>query len=76
MFGVSAFAAVVNSPQAAILAVGELAPRPCVVDGEVVVRQRMNATLSCDHRILYGAEGAQFLAAVREILEQPLALAL
>jgi pyruvate dehydrogenase E2 component (dihydrolipoamide acetyltransferase) len=76
MFGVSSFAAVVNAPQAAILAVGEMAPKPCAVDGEVEVRQRMSATLSCDHRILYGAEGAEFLAAVREILEEPLALAL
>jgi pyruvate dehydrogenase E2 component (dihydrolipoamide acetyltransferase) len=76
MFGVSSFHAVVNSPQAAILAVGELAPKPVAVDGEVVVRDRMGVALSCDHRILYGADGAQFLARVRALLEEPMGLAL
>jgi pyruvate dehydrogenase E2 component (dihydrolipoamide acetyltransferase) len=76
MFGVSSFAAVVNSPQAAILAVGALAPKPAAVGDRVEVRQLMRVTLSCDHRILYGAEGAQFLAAIRDTLQEPISLAL
>jgi pyruvate dehydrogenase E2 component (dihydrolipoamide acetyltransferase) len=76
MFGVRGFAAIVDSPQAAILAVGEIAERPVVRDGEVVPGRVMEITLSCDHRILYGAEGAGFLAAVRRLLEEPVGLAL
>jgi pyruvate dehydrogenase E2 component (dihydrolipoamide acetyltransferase) len=77
MFGVDSFSAVINPPQAAILAVGSLKPRP-VVDaaGVVVARPTINLTLACDHRILYGADGARFLARVRELLEQPVALLL
>ena len=76
MFGIKRFVAVINPPQAAILAVGALEPRPVVRDGEVVVRSIMELTLSCDHRILYGADAAEFLAKIREYLEQPLRLAL
>jgi pyruvate dehydrogenase E2 component (dihydrolipoamide acetyltransferase) len=76
MFGVSSFDAIVNSPQAGILAVGEIADRPAVRGGEVVPAKLMDITLSCDHRILYGAEGAEFLAAVKALLEEPIALAL
>lgn len=76
MFGVTEFVAVINAPQAAILAVGKMEPRAVVVDGEVAVRNRMNLTLSCDHRILYGADAAQFLARIKALLEQPIALAL
>jgi pyruvate dehydrogenase E2 component (dihydrolipoamide acetyltransferase) len=75
MFGVTDFSAVINPPQAAILAVGALAPRAVVRDGELVARSTMGVTLSCDHRILYGADAAQFLARIRALLEQPLALA-
>jgi pyruvate dehydrogenase E2 component (dihydrolipoamide acetyltransferase) len=75
MYGVTDFTAVINPPQAAILAVGALAPRAVVRDGELVARNTMGVTLACDHRILYGADAAQFLARVRELLEQPLALA-
>jgi pyruvate dehydrogenase E2 component (dihydrolipoamide acetyltransferase) len=75
MYGVEHFTAVVNPPQAAILAVGALEERP-VVDGEVVARARMTLTISCDHRILYGAPAAQFLARIKAILEQPISLAL
>ncbi len=75
MFGVTDFTAVINPPQAAILAVGALAPRAVVRDGELVARNTMGVTLACDHRILYGADAAQFLARIRELLEQPLALA-
>jgi pyruvate dehydrogenase E2 component (dihydrolipoamide acetyltransferase) len=76
MYGIRRFVAVINPPQAAILAVGELSPRPVVRDGEVVVRAVMELTLSCDHRILYGADAAEFLARIREYLESPLRLAL
>ena len=76
MFGIKRFVAVINPPQAAILAVGALEPRPVVRDGKVVVRSMMELTLSCDHRILYGADAAEFLAKIREYLENPLRLAL
>ena len=77
MFGIDSFTAVINPPQAAILTVGALARRPAVDDsGRVVARDTMTLTLVSDHRILYGADGAEFLARVRELLEQPLALAL
>jgi pyruvate dehydrogenase E2 component (dihydrolipoamide acetyltransferase) len=76
MFGIKRFNAVINPPQAAILAVGEMTPRPVVRDGEVTVRAIMELTLSCDHRILYGADAAQFLGRIRERLENPLSLAL
>ena len=76
MYGVTNFRAVINPPQAAILAVGAIEQRPVVHDGEITARHRMAVTLACDHRILYGADAAQFLARVRELLEQPLAMAL
>jgi pyruvate dehydrogenase E2 component (dihydrolipoamide acetyltransferase) len=76
MFGISSFTAVINPPQAAILAVGAMEPTPVVVDGEVQVHNRLTLTLSCDHRILYGADAAEFLSRIRERLEQPLLLAL
>ena len=76
MFGIDSFSAVINMPQAAILAVGALAKRPVVVDDEIVVRPVMTLTLACDHRVLYGADGARFLARLRELLEQPLSFAL
>ena len=76
MYGIRRFVAVINPPQAAILAVGELSPKPVVRDGEVVIRNTLELTLTCDHRILYGAEAAEFLAKIREYLETPLRLAL
>jgi pyruvate dehydrogenase E2 component (dihydrolipoamide acetyltransferase) len=78
MFGIDSFSAVINPPQAAILAVGSLKKRPVVdqASGRIVARDTMNVTLVCDHRILYGADGAEFLARVRELLEKPLTLAL
>jgi pyruvate dehydrogenase E2 component (dihydrolipoamide acetyltransferase) len=76
MYGISNFEAVINPPQAAILAVGTLEPKPVVRDGEVVARHMMGVTLACDHRILYGAEAAEFLARVRTLLEHPVGLAL
>jgi len=76
MFGISNFAAVINPPQAGILAVGAIAEKPVVRDGEIVVGNVMPMTLACDHRILYGADGARFLDRIRNLLEEPLGLAL
>ena len=77
MYGIEHFTAIINPPQASILTVGALAKRPAVDDnGRVVARDQMTLSLVCDHRILYGADGAQFLARVKELLEQPLSLAL
>jgi pyruvate dehydrogenase E2 component (dihydrolipoamide acetyltransferase) len=76
MYGVSNFQAVINSPQAAILAVGEIAERAVIRDSELAAARLMGVTLACDHRILYGAEAAEFLARVRALLEEPLGLAL
>ncbi|HEX4718285.1 MAG TPA: dihydrolipoamide acetyltransferase family protein [Thermoleophilaceae bacterium] len=77
MFGIDSFSAIINVPQAAILAVGSLKKRPLVDERDrIVVRPTVTLTLVCDHRILYGADGARFLARVRELLEQPLAFAL
>ena len=78
MYGIDSFSAVLNPPQAAILAVGSLKKRAVVDEdsGRIVARDTMNVTMVCDHRILYGADGAEFLARVRELLEQPLTLAL
>jgi pyruvate dehydrogenase E2 component (dihydrolipoamide acetyltransferase) len=76
MFGIASFTAVLNPPQAAILAVGALEQRAVVRDGRLTVGHRMTVTLTCDHRILYGADAAAFLAEIRDELEQPLRLAL
>ena len=75
MFGIEQFVAVLNPPQAAILAVGTTEPKPVVVDGEIVVRPLMSMTITCDHRAIDGADGAGFLRTVKELLEEP-ALAL
>jgi pyruvate dehydrogenase E2 component (dihydrolipoamide acetyltransferase) len=76
MFGIRSFSAIINSPQAAILAVGAIEERPVVRDGEITTAQLMDITLACDHRILYGADAAEFLARIRALLEEPLSLAL
>jgi pyruvate dehydrogenase E2 component (dihydrolipoamide acetyltransferase) len=76
MYGVKSFTAIINPPQAGILSVGALAPRAVVREGAVVARNTMTLMLACDHRILYGAEAAQFLARIRELLETPSALTL
>jgi pyruvate dehydrogenase E2 component (dihydrolipoamide acetyltransferase) len=76
MYGVTEFTAVINPPQAAILAVGAMVQRPVVHEGEIGARHIMSITLACDHRILYGADAAEFLARIRALLEQPLALLL
>jgi pyruvate dehydrogenase E2 component (dihydrolipoamide acetyltransferase) len=71
MFGIDAFTAVLNPPQAAILAVGAVRERPVARDGRLVLGQTMVARLTCDHRILNGADGAALLVRVRELLETP-----
>ncbi|MEK6251367.1 MAG: dihydrolipoamide acetyltransferase family protein [Actinomycetota bacterium] len=76
MYGIDSFSAVINPPQAGILAVGAINERPVVRDGEFAKAQLMSVTLACDHRILYGADGAQFLARIRDLLEEPANLAL
>ena len=76
MFDVSTFVAIIQPPQTAILAVGTVAKRPVVRDDEIVIRQTMNATISADHRVVDGAEGAQFLMEVKNALENPLTLIL
>jgi pyruvate dehydrogenase E2 component (dihydrolipoamide acetyltransferase) len=75
MYGIRRFNAVINPPQAAILAVGEVARRPAVDDnGTIVARHEMDVALSCDHRVVYGAEAARFLQTLKTLLERPVAL--
>lgn len=76
MFDVSTFVAIIQPPQTAILAVGTVSKKPVVIDDEIVIRQTMNATISADHRVVDGAEGAQFLIEVKQALENPLSLIL
>ncbi|WP_159942625.1 dihydrolipoamide acetyltransferase family protein [Nocardiopsis sp. FR6] len=76
MFGVDSFSAVINPPEAAILAVGAMRQEPVVVDGEVVVRNRISLELSVDHRAVDGAVGAAFLKDLAEILEEPMRIIL
>jgi pyruvate dehydrogenase E2 component (dihydrolipoamide acetyltransferase) len=71
MFDIDEFSAIINPPEAAILAVGTIAPKPVVVDGAVAVRRRMRMTLSCDHRVVDGATGARFLQDLKMVLEKP-----
>lgn len=74
MFGIDEFTAVINPPEGAILAVGAMTPKPVVRDNEIVVRQMMRVTMSCDHRVIDGATGAKFLQTFKKILENPLYL--
>lgn len=74
MFGIDEFTAVINPPEGAILAVGAMTAKPVVRDGEIVVRQIMRVTMSCDHRVIDGATGAKFLQSFKKILENPLYL--
>jgi pyruvate dehydrogenase E2 component (dihydrolipoamide acetyltransferase) len=75
MFGIDHFTAIINPPEAAILAIGGIEQRPLVQDGNVVVRRRLRVTMSCDHRVIDGATGAKFLQTLRRLLELPLMLA-
>ena len=74
MFDIEHFTAVINPPEAGILAIGSIVPVPAVRDGEVAVRRRMRITMSCDHRVIDGATGARFLQSLKLMLENPLAL--
>ena len=74
MFGIDSFIAVINPPQASILAVGKVEPKVVVRDGQMVIRQMMSMTFSGDHRVVDGAVGAQFLQVVRDLLEHPMRL--
>src|SRR5712692_1046673 len=74
MYGIDSFVAVINPPQAAILAVGAVEHRPVVRDGQVTARQMMSATLSGDHRVIDGALGAQYLRELKALLEHPMRL--
>ena len=71
MFGIKEFTAIINPPEAGILAVGSAAATPVVRDGEIVVRSIMNVTMSCDHRVIDGATGARFLQTFKQMLENP-----
>ena len=74
MFGIDEFTAVINPPEGAILAIGAMTAKPVVRDNEIVVRQMMRVTMSCDHRVIDGATGAKFLQTFKKILENPLYL--
>lgn len=74
MFGIDEFTAVINPPEGAILAVGAMAAKPVVRDGEIAIRQTMRVTMSCDHRVIDGAIGAKFLQTFKQVMENPLYL--
>jgi pyruvate dehydrogenase E2 component (dihydrolipoamide acetyltransferase) len=74
MYGVTQFSAILNPPQAAILAVGSVREHGVVLDGGLVSRRQMSLTATCDHRILYGADAATFVQSIKTTLEQPLRL--
>lgn len=76
MYEIEEFTAIINPPEAAILAIGRIQSRPVVVNGDVQISQRMRMTLSCDHRAVDGATGATFLQDVKRLLEQPFHLVL
>jgi len=75
-WGIEEFTAIINPPNVAILAIGAASPQPVVVNGQVVVRDRMKVTMSCDHRVIDGAAGAEYLRTLRQYLEQPVRLLL
>jgi pyruvate dehydrogenase E2 component (dihydrolipoamide acetyltransferase) len=76
MFEIDQFTAVINPPEAGILAIGSIVQKPVVSDGAVVPRRRMRVTMSCDHRVIDGATGAAFLKTLKQMLENPLAMLL
>jgi len=71
MFGIDEFTAIINPPEAAILAVGRVEDKPVAHFGEIVAQPRMRVTMSCDHRVIDGATGAKFLQTLRQYLEEP-----
>ncbi len=76
MFDIDQFTAVINPPEAGILAVGTVVEKPVVLEGQVVPRRRLRLTMSCDHRVIDGATGAAFLKTLKQMLENPLAMVL
>ncbi|MEO7043199.1 MAG: pyruvate dehydrogenase complex dihydrolipoamide acetyltransferase [Gemmatimonadaceae bacterium] len=74
MFGIDQFTAIINPPEAGILAIGAVEDKAVVEDGAVVVRKRLRVTMSCDHRVIDGATGARFLQTLRRMIENPLML--
>ena len=72
MFDIESFCAIINQPEAAILAVGKIIKKPVVIDDEITIKPMMNLTLSCDHRVIDGAVGAKFLQNLKQILEEPI----
>ena len=74
MFGIEEFTAIINTPNACILAVGAIRQEPVVKDGAVVPGNRMKVTLSCDHRVVDGASGAAFLKTFKELMENPVTM--
>ena len=76
MFDIDQFTAVINPPEAGIVAVGSIVQKAVVVDGQLTARRRMRITMSCDHRVIDGATGAAFLKTLKQMLENPLAMLL
>ena len=74
MFGIDQFTAIINPPEAGILAIGTISDAPVVIDGALETRKHMRLTMSCDHRVIDGATGAKFLLTLRRMLENPLML--
>ena len=74
MFGIDQFTAIINPPEAGILAIGGVEEKAVVIEGSVVLRKRMRVTMSCDHRVVDGATGARFLQTVRRLIENPVSL--
>lgn len=76
MFDIEDFTAIINPPDACILAVGSIAKKPAVKNDQIVISNRMKVTLSCDHRAVDGAIGAKFLQSFKQFLEQPVSMLL
>jgi pyruvate dehydrogenase E2 component (dihydrolipoamide acetyltransferase) len=74
MFGIQDFTSIINQPNGAILSVGAIVQKPIVKEGEIVVGNTMKLTLACDHRVVDGAKGAQFLQTLRKFVENPLTM--
>jgi pyruvate dehydrogenase E2 component (dihydrolipoamide acetyltransferase) len=74
MFGIDQFTAIINPPEAGIIAIGGVDDKAVVVEGQIVARKRMRVTMSCDHRVIDGATGAKFLQTLKQYIENPLAL--